>query len=471
MNPFLRPATLVLSAVTLATLVACGGGGGDTSSATPAATASAVTLQTYITDNLTTEYSKVWVTIRRITALDASGAEVTLLDASAEPVVVNLSSLAEVGQLMSSVSVPAGLYTQVAVTLGNAVQLVSLDGTTTTAAKFAASGDEFVWRVRGVEVDAATDGQLVLDFNLERFTYSASTGLVTPEVLVPRPADAFRKFVRQQAGLHATATAVDATAGTLTVSDRHLGSGIVVSLASDATIVNASTGATLTLADVAAGARLRIQGTVTPGATTDDPVTVTATLIQVEPALATTAVRGAGTVKAVDGTAVTIALTEASFLPGSASIVVDVGSTRYAHGTAADLVAGVTVSFRGTVSGSGADARVAASVIDIEGAAASGTGTGATAALSGLRGTVAQLNGDGTFTVTVSGTAGQPWSVAAGTYTVDPAAATYRAGTASCLVAGATVKAMGTLSGTTLTARRLEVDGCAGQQHAAQRRH
>jgi hypothetical protein len=470
MNPFLRPATLVLSAVTLATLVACGGGGGDTSGTTPAATASAVTLQTYITDNLATEYSKVWVTIRRITALDASGTEVTLLDASAEPVVVNLSSLAEVGQLMSSVSVPAGLYTQVTVTLGNAVQLVSLDGATTTAAKFAASGDEFVWRVRGVEVDAATDGQLVLDFNLARFTYSASTGLVTPEVLVPKPADAFRKFVRQQAGLHATVTAVDATAGTLTVSDRHLGSGIVVALASDATIVNASTGAALTLADVAAGARLRIQGTVTPGATTDDPVTVTATLIQVEPALATTAaVRGAGTVQSVDGTKVTVALTEASFLPGAASVVVDVGSARFAHGTAADLVAGVTVSFRGAISGSGADALVAASVIDVDGAAATGKTTAA--ALSGLRGTVAQLHSDGTFTVTVSGAAGQPWSVAAGTYTVDAASATYRAGTATCLVAGATVKAMGTLSGTTLTARRLEVEGCAGQQHAAQRRH
>jgi hypothetical protein len=46
--------------------------------------------------------------------------------------------------------------------------------------------------------------------------------------------------------------------------------------------------------------------------------------------------------------------------------------------------------------------------------------------------------------------------------------ATYHDGTASCLVAGAKVKVVGTLSGSTLAASVLDVDGCAGQRHAAQ---
>ena len=49
---------------------------------------------------------------------------------------VNLSSLAEVGQFLSTVTLPAGVYSQVKVTLGNSVRLVSLDGATTTVAKF-----------------------------------------------------------------------------------------------------------------------------------------------------------------------------------------------------------------------------------------------------------------------------------------------------------------------------------------------
>ena len=50
-----------------ALLVACGGGGGSTTEA-PTASPLSYKLQTYITDNLATEYSKVWVTIKKITA-------------------------------------------------------------------------------------------------------------------------------------------------------------------------------------------------------------------------------------------------------------------------------------------------------------------------------------------------------------------------------------------------------------------
>lgn len=460
---------LTLSTAALAVLAACGGGGGgDTASTTPTATASSVTLQTYITDNLATAYSKVWVTVKKITATDSTGAVVTLLDATATPVVVNLSSLADVGQFMSSVTLPAGLYTQVAVTLGNDVQLVSLDGATTVTGQLGSGTSDFVWNVRNLRFDTATTGQLVLDFNLARFTYSAATGLVTPQVDVLSPADAFRKFVRQQAEVHGTVQSVDTTAGTITVNDSRLGTGVVVSLATDAVITNESTGSTLTLAQLTAGTRIGIKGTVTPGATTADPVTVTATVVHVESAI--TRARGEGTVSAVNGSLVTVKLSDANFLPGSDSVVVDIGTATFPHGLASDLVAGVAVSFRGQVSGIGSAAVITATTMDVRGAAsntARQAHPGRTYVGSGVRGTVGTVNSDGTFTFTVS-SASATTAVPAGTYTVNAASATYHDGTATCLVAGATVKVVGTLSDTTLTATVLDVAGCAGQPHSAQ---
>lgn len=456
---------LTLSTAALAVLAACGGGG-DSASTTPTTAASSVTLQTYITDNLATEYSKVWVTLKKITATDSTGAVVTLLDATAAPVVVNLSSLADVGQFMSSVTVPAGLYTQITVTLGNDVQLVSLDGATTVTGKLGSGTSDFVWTVRHLSLDTATTGQLVLDFNLARFTYDAATGLVTPQVDVLHPTDAFRKFVRQQAHVHGTVQSVDTTAGTVTVNDSRLGAGVVVSLAADAVITNESTGSTLTLADLAVGTRIGIKGTVTPGATTADPVTVTATVVHVESA--TTRARGEGTVSAVNGTLVTVKLTDANFLPGSDSVVVDVSAATFPHGLATDLAVGVAVSFRGQVSGIGSAAVIAATTVDVRGAASSRarhSHPGHRYAGGGARGTVGTVNSDGTFTLTVTSAS---TSVAAGTYTVNPAGAVYDDGSATCLVAGAVVKVLGTVSDATLTATVLDVDGCAGQRHAAQ---
>jgi Domain of unknown function (DUF4382) len=458
---------LTLSTAALAVLAACGGGS-DTASTAPTAAAASVTLQTYITDNLATEYSKVWVTVKKITATDSAGTAITLLDATAAPVVVNLSSLAAVGQFMSSVSVPAGIYTQLAVTLGNDVQLVSLDGATTVAGKLASGTGDFVWNVRNLSFDTATTGQLVLDFNLARFTYSAATGLVTPQVDVLHPTDAFRKFVRQQAEVHGTVQSVDTTAGTITVNDSRLGTGVVVSLATDAVITNESTGATLTLAQLATGTRIGIRGTVTPGATTADPVTVSATVVHVESAV--TRASGEGTVSAVNGTRVTVKLTDANFLPGSDSVVVETSGATFPHGLATDLAIGVAVSFRGQVSGTGAAAVVAASSVDVRGAASSHARAAHPEhafAGGGVRGTVGTVGTDGRFTLVVSA-ANATTAVAAGTYTVTTTGAAYHDGSASCLVAGATIQALGTLSGTTLTAAVLDVDGCAGQQHAEQ---
>ena len=460
---------LLQVACAVAALAGCGGGGPGASATGTAPTAKAqAVLQTYITDNLATDYSKVWVSIRKITAVDAAGAEVTLLDATAAPVVVNLSSLASVGQFLSTVSLPAGVYGEVRVTLGNSVQLVSLDGATTIAAKLTATGTEFVVHVRNIDLDTAANGQLVLDFNLARFTYDPATGLVTPTIEAPKPGDAFGKFVRQQAEVHGTVKSVDTVAQTLVIDDARLGSGIVVSLAADAVILDETSSKTITLAGITIGARVEIKGVVTPGATTADPVAVKASVIHVEetsPQPGLVRVGGEGKVTSVSGSLITVALDEANFLPGANSVVVDVSMAEFEHGVLADLAAGVGIEFHGTLSGSGTAAQVLARSIDVRGAPSQpDRQKNPDQKFTAVNGAIATLNPDGTFTVTVTQADG-PW-VVPGPYIVDASKATYIEGNASCLAAGKIVQAVGSLMNTTLTAKYMKVKGCFGESHS-----
>jgi hypothetical protein len=453
-------------------LAGCGGGGSAT---TPDISGTGappqilqVPMQTYITDNLATDYSKVWVSIEKITAVDGTGAEVTLLDATAAPAVVNLSSLAAVGQFMSTVSIPAGIYTEVRITLANSVQLVSLDGSSTITAKLTATGTNFVVHVRNISLDTSSSGQLVLDFNLAKFTYDPVSGVVTPTVEAPLPSDAFGKFVRQQATVNGLVQSIDTVKQSMVVNDARLGNGVIITLATDAVIIDESTGLTTTLAGIAAGAHVEIHGVVTPGATTADPVTVVASTINVErtaPTAAAQTVSGAGKVSAVSGSRVTVAVDEASFLPGANSVVVDISTARFAHGQASDVVAGVTFAFTGTVSGTGASTVVLAATVDVQGAPSQADRqNNPTQTFTAVNGAIATVNVDGTFTVTVVKADGPV--VVPGLYTVDASHATYLEGNASCIAGGKVVQAVGSLVATTLTAKFVNVKGCAGEVHS-----
>ena len=472
--PSKPPQRLLALQLAFATVIlgACGGGGG---SADPAAVdtsgtaqAQSVPLQTYITDNLATEYSKVWVSIEKITAVDAAGAEVTLLDATAAPAVVNLSSLASVGHLIATADVKAGVYTEVRITLVNSVRLVSLDGATTITAKLAPTGTELVVPVKNVGLDTAASGQLVLDFNLARFTYDAVSGLVAPIVEAPKPVDAFKKFVHQQAEVNGIVKSVDLAKQTMTIDDVRLGKGLVVSLASDAVIVDETSGATVTLAGISVGAHVEIKGAVTPGATTGDPVTVVASVVHIEralPPVAVTTVAGGGKVSAVSGHLVTVTVDEASFLPGANSVVVDIASAHFLHGAAGDLAVGVKVEFHGSLGGSANAPVVLATDIDVQGAPSAGSlAQNPTQKFTAVNGQVATLNSDGTFTVAVTRADGPV--VVPGSYTVDASHATYMEGNASCLKVDQVVQAVGSLVGTTMTAKFMNVKNCSGEKHA-----
>lgn len=467
MSPsFARLACLSVASA-LALLAACGGGEAP---APQAARPQMVSVQTYLTDNLTLAYSKVWVSIRRITAVDGAGAEVVLLDAAGAPVAVNLASLAAVGQFVSTVTIPAGIYRQVAVTMDNQVQLVSKDGNTTTNAKFAATGTEFVLRVREIELDASSGTQFVFDFDLEKFSYDPATGLVTPSVRVPKPVEAFQKFVRQFAEAKGTVKSVDATAQTITVDDPRLGAATVVKLASGGVVAGPS-GVALKLTDIQVGDRIEAKGVVTPGATTSAPVTVTTLVVEVKPAstvtpiIALPTVKGEGKVVSVQGSLVTVAIQEANFLPGANSVVVDVSGAKFSHGQASDLAAGVKVEFSGTVSGTGAGARIVAARVQVEGAAsAPEREKSPLATFAALEGKVSAVAADGRFVVQVQSLRGPGATAGTTSITVDPKNAIYVRGTAACLAAGREVDVLGTIDAGVLLAKLISVDGCAGQK-------
>jgi hypothetical protein len=76
-----------------------------------------------------------------------------------------------------------------------------------------------------------------------------------------------------------------------------------------------------------------------------------------------------------------------------------------------------------------------------------------------LKGAVATLNADGSFSVAVTQSE-RPFA-APGTYLVDPSKATYLEGNAACLVAGKSVKAVGSLVGTnSLLAKFISLKDC-----------
>jgi enhancing lycopene biosynthesis protein 2 len=442
-----------LSAAALATLVACGGGGGSTASSG----GQQVAMSTYITDAVSDDYSQVWVGVLKITAIDTSGAEVTLFSSDTAQI-YNLSSLDSVGQLMAQATIPAGTYRAVRVTLADQITLVDNNGASVDAF-FTGDGSTKTLRVE-IEYNPAAENALVLDFDLARFTTSinASGQTIVSPIIVKRPKSDLRDFIRNQAEVHGTVVSVDAANNQVVVNDSRLGNGVAITLATDGVVVNESTRTTTTLASLSAGMRIEAKGTIT-SSTDTTTATVQASVIKIESSSAgsiadtlANRARGEGTVVSYDSAnkLLTVALSEASFLPEDRNVVVDVNSARFAHGSTADLlVVGASVSFKGALNtAANATSDVIARVVDVEGASSDDDSSSSSANVSEVEGTITAVSGT---VVTVS--------TGSTTYTVETAGALIKEGRSSCLVTGATLEAKGTLSGTTLTARVLEVKG------------
>ena len=457
--------SLSVLSLAVATLVACGGGGGSAADST--ASPAAVRVSTYITDNLATEYSQVWVGVLKITAVDAStGVETTLFSATT-PTVYNLASLASVGQLVSSLSIGAGAYSHVRVTLDDKVQLVSLDGKTTTNATFKGNGETTVIPVRA-DFDTSVSTQLVLDFNLAKFTLDAGTGRIVP-VIERRAVDKAKPFMREQAEVRGVVASVSANG--FVINDKRLGDGVIVKLATDAVIVDEATHKVLTLSDLKLGMVVEAKGLVQARTVSTDPLTVTAAVVRVadtanEPVPgATKFAGGEGKITAINGGVVTVALSEANFLPGAQGNSVDVNTVGavYTHGAATDLAVNVEVSFRGTL---GTDGKLTALFVDVEGAPSKNDRDAhPTLRFADLQATVLSLAGS-VLTIDANPREGNVNS-SSRTYTVDIAKAGFKNWGVQCLTAGQHIEVKGALAGNAMTALVIEIEGACLSAAAA----
>ena len=422
-------------------------------------------MSTYITDAVSDDYSQVWVGVLKITAIDTSGNEVTLFSSDTAQI-FNLSSLDSVGQLMAQASIPAGTYRAVRVTLADEITLVDNNGASVDAF-FTGDGSTKTLRVE-IEYNPTAENALVLDFDLARFTTSVNaTGqtIVSP-IVVKRPKSDLRDFIRNQAEVHGTVVSVNTATNQVVVNDSRLGNGVVITLATDGVVVNETTRTTTTLASLTAGMRIEAKGTIT-SSTDTTTATVQASVIKIEASniadsLANRA-RGEGTVVSYDSAnkLLTVALSEASFLRDSREVVVDITGAKIAHGSAADLVAGAAVSFKGSLNtAANATSDVVARVVDVEGASSDDDSSANQANVNEVEGTVTAVSGT---VVTVS--------TGSGTKTVETAGALIKEGRSTCLVVGATLEAKGTLSGNTLTARVLEIKGggCVDNRRSSRR--
>lgn len=450
--------TCSLSSIALAivALAACGGGGG-TETSTPVAVAASVKVSTYITDNLATDYSQVWVGVLKLAVVNTATGVETVLFESTTPAVYNLSSLASVGQLMSSVTIPAGVYGKVLVTLDSKVQLVSLDGKSTINAKLRADGSAVTVPVK-LDFDTGAPTPIVIDFNLAKFSYDAATGLVTPTLEKKDPA---QPFMREQAAVRGALVSVSSDG--FVMDDARLGAGLVVKLATDGVILDEATHRVLALTDLAVGKTIEAKGLVRKPATAGEPVTLTASVVrvvdlahdQLPPALKFTG--GEGKVTIINGALITVALSEAGFLPGANgnSVVVDTSHAVYTHGAATDLIVGRSVGFRGQLDSAGV---MQALFVDVEGAPSQNhRDTHPNLRFADLAATVISLSGT-TLSVTANPGEGTQGSSVTN-YTVDISKAELKSWGATCLTAGQHVRVKGALTGTSMVALVVEIVG------------
>ena len=161
----------ILGAV--AVLIGCGGGGGD--SATGGLPAGSARVGVFVTDDLTTDYDHVWVTIQKVELQRQGNAgSVTVFD---DPTgrTVDLRALNDAGTqkfaLLGEAVIPAGNYSSAEITVTEAVSLVPAGSTTAIDRIFAGSTNgvkQLEFNLTQGNVNGATD--IVADFDLSQWT-------------------------------------------------------------------------------------------------------------------------------------------------------------------------------------------------------------------------------------------------------------------------------------------------------------
>jgi len=442
---------LMLIIPLIATLAACGGSDDSTQSTSGSTTG---TVSVMITDNLTLTYSEVWVNVQAITAADANGVVVDLYRNTAGQT-HNLSQLVNIGALVDAQAIATGTYTTFEILMDNQIQLVDAGGVTTNATFDQTGNPNFTLSVTGqLVVDANQMTSLLLDFDLQQFTYDAPTNTVTPVVVQQDPATLNQTIATVNGQVQAVNSATQ-----FVVTPATGGANITVNLHATATVTDTATATVAAdTTPLTVGTQVTITGTYDAtnlsviasavGVVTGGSVTINS---EVE-----------GFVTAFDGTTLTIDVKEASFLPGSNTLTIANSSNAlFSHGSLALLTVGQEVEIKGNWD----NITFTAAIIEIDGAPSNATGNSYLDEYAELEGAISAINGN-LLTLTVQEFEHVSGITNGDAVTIDSSNSWYKDGDATCLSNGAVIEAKGSMSdATTMIAMVIDLEDSCGSSN------
>ena len=443
---------LIAGAIALA---ACNGGGDDgnvPSGSSLSSTSAAVSV--FVTDNLSDEYAKVWVTVNSVNAIDANGQE-HLLYTNSDGAVFNLSELHRVGALLDTRQLPAGAYQSLRLTLANQLSMVDAKGQTVTA-RFNADGTPKLIDVPAAfTVSANQNTAIGLDFDLKQFQYDPVSGIVTP-VIIFRNDDSIQAMDRRYAEVEGRVTAIT-DAGHFTLNTERSNMSLAVTLAPGAVIVDrrsAAVGGDTSLLSV--NDRVDVYGNYDSAT-----LSIAAARVKIDGESSDSATQAGryqaeGQVISFDGSSLLLDVREANFVPGGNSLsVANVSNAVFSKGGLAMLAAGQRVEVKGAWDGN----TFSADTVEIEGAARSGSGGSNQVEYAELKGMISARDQDRlTLQVLKAEHVAVP---SGGSMNVDITNAWLKNGSDACLISGALVEVKGAFNDGLFTGRVIEVeDGC-----------
>ena len=339
-------------------LTACGGGNG--SSGLGSIVSHTGALSVMVTDDMTTQYSKIWVTVLKVTALDSSGQQHVLYD-DATGQVYNLTELNGVTALLSTQDLPPDTYNNFEITLANDISLVDKQGQTIQAS-FNTTGDPEVIQIQGsVTITAGGVANMGIDFDLKQFTYDQTTGIVTP-VLIYLDDNHLQQISLNRARVEGViAEIIDAQ--TFTLQNRY-GSTVTVTLQTTATIFNENTGAVGgDTSALTVGQKVEVFGSYDPGTMTIEAISAKIH-DNTSPSGSPDSTEVKGVVTSFDGSTLVLDVRESNFIPGSTTLEIsNVANALFTKGSLDVLAAGQWVEIYGTWE----DPLFTALVVEIEG--------------------------------------------------------------------------------------------------------
>lgn len=421
----------IIYIIVLFAFAACGG-----SSSTPTTNgtgnSNAGKVAVVVTDNLTTDYSEVWVTLFSIEASDGANS-ITLYDNPAGEV-INLAELNGVGSLLSVMDIPAGTYTSFEIKLDRNVSLVTNTGVTEVH-QIASSGDSATvsFEITGELVVA--DGAITtftVDFDLSQFTLNES-GQIIP--VMKQVKDMTDKVKQTQTKIHGEVVSLTDTGFVLLTKD---GAEVTVAI-DDYTILLLEDG--LTLSELMPGMKVKVFGSVDT-----ETLVINATKVVIDSPDSdsdASTVELEGTITAVDTAAgtITVDVKHAEFMPESNTVTISISeTTHFCRGTADILAEGQVVEVKGIMQ---ADGTISATSLEIEGAGHDGE---ASHAYAEIKGSVVMLEGT-SLSVLISHVDGL--DVAVGSeITIDISDAFLKDGTIEDLIVDVMVEVKGTIDDT-----------------------